>query len=136
MKSITYWRGKGAGFGLTVAHSGNGTATAEVVNNQIVCHFTDLGSEEIVTINTPFSFDVIDAALIVDNGQQVGSKTLTVKNDTTALSSTLSMATDKGLTRATTIDEDEASFAVDDNDLKLVSSAHGDGDATVYISFK
>ena len=136
MKSITYWRGKGAGFGLTVAHSGNGTATAEVVNNQIVCHFTDLGSEEIVTINTPFSFDVIDAALIVDNGQQVGSKTLTVKNDTTALSSTLSMATDKGLTRATTIDEDVASFAVDDNDLKLVSSAHADGDATVYISFK
>ena len=136
MKSITYWRGKGAGFKLTVAHSGNGTATAEVANNQIICHFTDLGSGEIVTINTPFSFEVIDAALIVDNGQQVASKTLTVKNDTTALSSTLSMATDKGLTRATTIDEDVASFAVDDNDLKLVSSAHADGDATVYISFK
>lgn len=136
MKSITYWRGKGAGFELTVAHSGNGTATAEVANNQIICHFTDLGSGEIVTINTPFSFEVIDAALIVDNGQQVASKTLTVKNDTTALSSTLSMATDKGLTRATTIDEDVASFAVDDNDLKLVSSAHADGDATVYISFK
>ena len=135
MKSISYFRGQGSGFSITSAHSGNGTSSAVVKNNMIIVDITALGSEEYVTVNTPFSFEVVDAYLVVGNGEHQANKELTIKNGSTALSSVLSMATDKGVARATTLDEDQAKFELDDNDLKLVSSAHGDGGATVYISF-
>jgi hypothetical protein len=102
----------------------------------IVCDFTALGSGETVTINTPFKFEVIDVWLVVKNGENVGSKTLTVKNSSTALSSALSMATDKARVATATLDEDQAVFSVGDNDLVLVSSAHADGGATVYIKYR
>jgi len=135
--SIANWRKSGGAFSLTATHSGNGTITeCAAQDGMIICDFTLLGSGETVTINTPFKFTVIDAYLVVGNGENVTSKTLQVKNGSTALTSTMSMATDKGVARATTLDEDEAVFNVGDNDLTLTSSAHADGGATVYISYR
>ena len=102
----------------------------------IICDFTALGSSETVTINTPFKFTVIDITMVVGNGENVGSKTLTVKNGSTALSSAMSMATDKARVATATLDEDEAVFNVGDNDLVLASSAHSDGGGTVYIKYR
>ena len=135
--SIANWRASGGALDISATHSGNGVITECVAQDgMIICDFTLLGSGETVTINTPFKFTVIDAYLVVGNGENVTSKTLTVKNASTALSSAMSMATDKGVARTTTLDEDEAVFDVDDNDLTLVSSAHGDGGATVYVSYR
>jgi len=135
--SMNNWRSEGGAFNLTATHSGNGTVpTCIAQDNMIICDFTALGSGETITIATPFDFEVIDAYLVVGNGENVSSKTLTIKNTTTALSSALSMATDKGVARTATLDEDQASFAQGDDDLVLVSSAHGDGGATVYITFR
>jgi hypothetical protein len=105
-------------------------------DGMIICDFTALGSGETVTINTPFKFTVIDVVMVVGNGENVTSKTLTVKNDSTALSSALSMATDKARVATATLDEDQAVFSVGDDDLVLASSAHGDGGGTVYISYR
>ena len=135
--SIANWRASGGALDISASHSGNGTITECVAQDgKIICDFTLLGSGESVTINTPFKIEVIDAYLVVGNGENVTSKTLQVKNGSTALTSTMSMATDKGIARATTLDEDQAVFNVGDNDLKLVSSAHADGGATVYISYR
>jgi len=137
MKSIDFYKYFSAnpdGASLTATHSGSETVTAKAFKDgRIVVYFANLGSTEYITINTPFAFEVIDAYLRVENGENVGSKTLTVYNGSSAVSSALSMATDKGIARATTIDSTYAEFAADDNDLKLVSSAHADGDATVTL---
>jgi hypothetical protein len=135
--SIANWRASGGALDISATHSGNGVITECVAQDgMIICDFTLLGSGETVTINTPFKFTVIDAYLVVGNGENVASKTLTVKNGSTALTSALSMATDKALVRATTLDEDQAVFQVDDNDLVFTSSAHADGGATVYVSYR
>lgn len=135
-KSATFWRGEGAGYELTATVSDSGSATAIVRNNQIIVNYVDIGTSEKVTIKTPFAFEVIDAYAVVTNGQNVTSKTMQVKNNTTALSSTMSVATDKGVSRATTLDTAQAKFEIGDDDLVVVSSAHGDGDGTIYITFR
>jgi hypothetical protein len=136
--SITNWRGGTGGFfDISAAHSGDGTITScGAQDNMIICDFTALGSGETVTIDTPFAFEIIDVWLVVGNGENVTSKTLTVNNTSTAVSSALSMATDKGVASTATLDEDQAKFAVGDDDLVLTSSAHADGGATVYIVFR
>ena len=133
MKSINWWKTK-TKLDISAAHSGSEAISAYVFDNKIFVDFDNLGSGEIVTVDTPFDFEVVDAYLRVKNGGNVTSKTLTVKNNTTALSSALSMATDKGIARTTTLDSAQAVFSKGDNDLKLVSSAHNDGDALVVIS--
>jgi len=138
MKSVAYWRSQGGRFDISASHSADGALADGLTyaqNGYIVCDFTLLGSGEIITINTPFDFTIIDIHLVVGNGENVGSKTLTVKNTTTALSSAMSMATDVGVARTTTLDEDAAVFSSGDNDLKLVSSAHADGGATIYMKY-
>jgi len=135
--SIANWRASGGALSISATHSGNGTIPECVApDGMIICDFTALGRGETVTINTPFKFTVIDVIMVVGNGENVTSKTLTVKNSSTALSSALSMATDKGIARTTTLDEDQALFNVGDNDLTLVSSAHADGGGTVYIRYR
>jgi|GEM_PF-2197014 hypothetical protein len=135
--SIANWRASGGALDISATHSGNGTVPECVAQDgMIICDFTALGSGETVTINTPFKFTVIDVVMVVGNGENVTSKTLTVKNDSTALSSALSMATDKARVATATLDEDQAVFSVGDDDLVLASSAHGDGGGTVYISYR
>lgn len=135
--SIANWRASGGALDISATHSGNGAITECVAQDgMIICDFTLLGSGETVTINTPFKFTVIDVTMVVGNGENVASKTLTVKNGSTALSSALSMATDKARVATATLDEDEAVFNVGDNDLTLVSSAHADGGGTVYIKYR
>ena len=135
--SIANWRASGGALEISATHSGNGTISECVAQDgMIICDFTDLGSEETVTINTPFKFTVIDIHMVVGNGENVGSKTLTVKNTTTALSSAMSMANDSARVPTATLDEDQALFNVGDNDLTLVSSAHNDGGGTVYIHYR
>jgi hypothetical protein len=135
--SIANWRASGGALDISATHSGDGTVPECVAQDgKIICDFTALGSGETVTINTPFKFTVYDIVLVVGNGENVGSKTLTVKNDSTALSSAMSMATDKARVATSTLDEDEAVFDVGDNDLVLTSSAHSDGGGTVYIYYR
>lgn len=135
--SIANWRASGGALDISATHSGDGAITECVAQDgMIICDFTLLGSGETVTINTPFKFTVIDVTMVVGNGENVASKTLTVKNGSTALSSALSMATDKARVATATLDEDEAVFNVGDNDLTLVSSAHADGGGTVYIKYR
>ena len=135
--SIANWRASGGALDISATHSGNGTVPECVAQDgMIICDFTALGSGETVTISTPFKFTVIDVVMVVGNGENVTSKTLTVKNDSTALSSALSMATDKARVATATLDEDQAVFSVGDDDLVLASSAHGDGGGTVYISYR
>ena len=135
--SIANWRASGGALDISATHSGDGTVTECVAQDgKIICDFTALGSSETVTINTPFKFTVYDIVLVVGNGENVGSKTLTVKNGSTALSSAISMATDKARVATATLDEDEAVFNVGDNDLVLASSAHSDGGGTVYIYYR
>ena len=135
--SIANWRASGGALDISATHSGNGTVPECVAQDgMIICDFTALGSGETVTINTPFKFTVIDVVMVVGNGENVTSKTLTVKNGSTALSSALSMATDKARVATATLDEDQAVFSVGDDDLVLASSAHGDGGGTVYISYR
>tara|TARA_Y100000310_G_scaffold211553_1_gene212260 strand:- start:215 stop:655 length:441 start_codon:yes stop_codon:yes gene_type:complete len=135
LKSGAVWKASGGRFDITSSHSGNGTVSAYAQNGYIVCGFTALGSGEYVTINTPFDMTIIDAHLVVGNGENVGSKTLTIKNTTTAVSSAMSMATDVGVARTTTWDEDAATFDAGDDDLRMYSSSHADGGATVYIKY-
>ena len=135
LKSSAVWKSSGGRFEITSSHSGTESVTAYAQHGYIVCGFTLLGSGEYVTINTPFDMTIIDAHLVVGNGENVGSKTLTIKNTTTAVSSAMSMATDVGVARTATWDEDAATFDAGDNDLRLYSSAHADGGATVYIRY-
>ena len=135
--SIANWRASGGALDISATHSGDGTVPECVAQDgKIICDFTALGSGETVTINTPFKFTVYDIVLVVGNGENVSSKTLTVKNSSTALSSAISMATDKARVATATLDEDQAVFEVGDNDLTLVSSAHSDGGGTVYIYYR
>ena len=135
--SIANWRASGGALEISAAHSGDGTIVECVAQDgMIICDFTALGSSETITIDTPFKFTVIDVTMVVGNGENRASKTLTVKNDSTALSSAMSMATDKGRVATATLDEDEAVFNVGDNDLVLASSAHNDGGGTVYIKYR
>ena len=135
--SIANWRASGGALDISATHSGDGTVTECVAQDgKIICDFTALGSGETVTINTPFKFTVYDVVLVVGNGENQASKTLTVKNSSTALSRAISMATDKARVATATLDEDQAVFEVGDNDLTLVSSAHGDGGGTVYIYYR
>ena len=138
--SITNWRGGTGGFfPISATHSGDGLLDqldCGVQDNMIICDMKLLGSGETITINTPFAFEIIDVYLIVGNGENVTSKTLTVNNTSTAVSSALSMATDKAVVGTATLDEDQAKFAVGDDDLVLTSSAHADGGGTIYIVFR
>ena len=102
----------------------------------IFCDFTALGSGETVTIKTPFKFTVIDIFMVVGKGENVTSKTITVKNDSTALSGAMSMTNDIARVPTAYLDEDQALFNIGDDDLVLVSSAHNDGGATVYLVYR
>jgi hypothetical protein len=135
--SIANWRASGGALDISATHSGSETISECVAQDgMIICDFTALGSGETVTINTPFKFEVIDIHLVVKNGENVSSKTLTVKNGSTALSSAMSMATDKARVATATLDEDQAVYNVGENDLVFTSSAHADGGATVYVKYR
>ena len=135
--SIANWRASGGALDISASHGGNGTITECVAQDgMIICDFTDLGSGETVTINTPFKFTVIDVSMVVGNGENVSSKTLTVKNGSTALSSAMSMTNDKARVPTATLDEDQAVFNVGDDDLVLLSSTHNDGGGTIYLVYR
>lgn len=134
MKSTEYRKSHYHELSIDATHSGNGTVAAVLIGDKIIVDITALGSGENVIVDTPFGFEIIDAYLRVANGGNVNSKTLTVQNGSTAVSSDLSMATDKSIKRATTIDSAEAAFVAGDDDLKLVSSAHADGSCKVVLT--
>lgn len=134
--SIANWRASGGALDISATHSGNGTASCAAQDGMIICDFAALGAEETVTYATPFKFTVIDVIMMVGNGENVTSKTITVKNGSTALSSAMSLGVDKGISRTGTLDEDQALFNVGDDDLVLLSSDHNDGGGTVYIRYR
>lgn len=133
METINWWKAK-TKLDIYATHNGSEAVSAYVFDNKIYVDFDNLGSGEIVNVYTPFDFEVVDVYARVKNGGQVASKTLTLKNTTTALTDALDVSVDKGIVRAATIDSGQAVFKKDENDLNIVSSAHADGDALVILS--
>ena len=122
------------GLALTATHSGNGTASAVMYPDRIIIDYTALGSSETVTVTTPASFTVVDAHAI--SASTVGSKTLTVKNNTSAVSSAMSIATANKITRTTDVVQAQASFSAGDDELVIASSANADGDGKAVIAIE
>jgi len=135
MKTQNWWRTQGGKFMLAAVHSGSAAVEAYIYGNKLFCDFTDLGSDETVTITLPGALKIVDAILRVTNGGEVTSKTITIKNGSDVVSSTLSMNTDKALVRATTIDTAYTSVAAAGT-IVLLSSTHADGDAMVVIDIE
>ena len=121
---------------LTVSASGSGdVATGRLYPScQLVVDVTvgSAGKMITTTINTPIAFQVIDAKSI-NLGGTVGRFTVQILNNTTAITNSLTVNGDKALSRATTIDEDEDTFAVDDNDLVVKVSGSSTGSVLVVI---
>ena len=121
---------------ITATSDGDGTQSAYMYAGKIVVDINNLGSGEIVTLSTPIAIEVIDCYAVVKESGGVTSKTLTLKNSTDAISSALSVAATDGLvSRTTKIFDTKANFDAGDDDMKIVSSAHTDGDAYVVISY-
>ena len=119
---------------LTASCNASGVVSAVFNADKIVVSITDIASGEIATVNTPFTFEILDIVLRVTNGGEVTSKTLTVKNGTDSISSAMSMATDKARVVPTTVDSAYTTFTKDDNNLNFVSSAHAAGDCKVILT--
>jgi len=124
-----------AAYAMTATDSGDGVSTAEVKEGLIELRVNDLGSGENVTFTVPFDFEIQDVWLIVPNGENVTSKTYTLQNGATAISSAMSGATDKARVVPSTIDSAQCIFRVGENDIKVVSSAHADGNCRIYIKY-
>ena len=123
-------------YDLTATDSGDGVSTGKAEGGIIELRCNDLGSGENVVFTTPFAFEVQDVWLIIPNGEHVGSKTYTLQNGATAITDAMAGSTDKGRVDAATIDSGQTVFAKGDDDLKVVSSAHADGNARIYIRYK
>lgn len=121
---------------LTVSASGSGdVATGRLYPScQLVVDVTvgSAGKMITTTINTPIAFQVIDAASKNPRSTST-SFTVQILNGTTAITDSLIINGDKALTRVTTIDEDEDTFAVDDNDLVVKVSGSSTGSVLVVI---
>jgi len=122
-------------YDITATDSGDGVSSAKAEAGVIELRCNDTGSGETVTFTTPFAFEIQDVWLVVPNGENVTSKTWTLGNGATAISSAMSGATDKARVVPTTIDTAQCVFAAGDNDLKVTSSAHADGNARIYIRY-
>ena len=136
MKSITHWRSEGAGFALDITNSGgNSGASAEVVGNCIVVTTGGLADGEYCTVDTPFSFELVDVMVRCD--EAAANATITVNNGSSAITDTISSAAVDEIGRMTTCDDDQVKFEAGDNDLQIHSdSGTGDGSHVVYIYFK
>jgi hypothetical protein len=136
MKSITHWRSEGAGFALDVVNSGgNSGASAEVVGNCIIVTTGALADTETCTVDTPFSFEIVDAMVRCD--EAAANATIQIKNNATAVTDAMGSATEDEIARMTTLDDDASLFGAGDNDLVITSaSGTGDGSHVVFIYFK
>ena len=130
-KSIQAWKSQNQA--LEATSSGAGTAEVILVDGLIVVDVNGLASEETLTINTPWDFEIYDAWVVVKAGGGVASSTVVIKNNATVVTNTFSTVTTKTVARATTIDDAQANFDTGDDDLVLTRSAHGAGDFMVYI---
>ena len=119
---------------LTATHSGTETAEAYMFRDKIIVSYLNLGSGETVTVATPTAFEVVDVHLMVHEGEQVASKTITVKNTAAAISGALAASTDKALIRTEVCDTTNSTFDAGDDDLVLTSSAHADGDGQIILN--
>jgi len=135
MKSQNWWRTQGGKFYLTAVHSGSAAVEAYIYNNRLFCDFDDLGSGERVTITIPGALKIIDAMLRVKKSGHVTDKTIAISNGSDAVSDAMSMATDKGIARATTIDTTYVSVAAAGT-IVLTSNAKADGDALVVLDIE
>jgi len=134
MITSAWWRTQGGKFPLTAVHSASEPVEAYIYGNKLYCDFDDLGSAETIIITTPFALKIKDARLRIKNGKQQATKTLTIST-TGDLSNAMSMATDKSVIRATTMDTTYENVAVDGT-ITFTSSAHGDADALVVLDIE
>lgn len=114
--------------------SGNSATARLYPSNQIICDITNGTAAKMITatINTPIAFKVMDAKAVNTAGV-VGTYTVTIKNNTSAITNSLSVNGDKKIARATEIDEDQCTFAVGDNDLTVTVSGSSAGSVLVVI---
>tara|TARA_R100000458_G_C8110246_1_gene133305 strand:- start:60 stop:509 length:450 start_codon:yes stop_codon:yes gene_type:complete len=123
-------------FAMTATHSGGAAASASIKEGLIELRIDDLGSGENCSFTVPFDFEIQDVWIIVPNGENVTSKTYTLRNNTTAVTSAMSGATDKARVAPSTIDTGQTIFRKGDDDLNVLSSAHADGNVRVYIKYE
>ena len=121
MKSSNFWKyfentPTGVSLTTTLSHGTDSTGSAKIYPQgkiRILLTQATAGKAVSATINTPIAFKVLGIL-----GQSVssaaGMKVLTVYNTTTAIG-TVSVATAE-VTRATSMDQSQTSFSVDDND--------------------
>ena len=126
----------GTSYAMTATHSGGAAASAKIKEGLIELRVDDLGSGENCSFTIPFDFEIQDVWIIIPNGENVGSKTYTLRNDSTAVTSAMSGATDKARVVPTTVDTGQTIFRVGEDDLNILSSAHGDGNVRVYIKYE
>ena len=138
MKTLQWFNKQNpSGIVLPSSSSASATSVSTFYNDNIIeCVIGALVSGEIVTIETPFGFEITDAYSRVLRGGNVSSKTVIIKNTTAAVTNAMSVATDAGVARATTIDTGHTVFLAGDNDLNIVSSDHASGSMTVYIKVR
>ena len=124
------------GFDLTttLSHGTDSTGSAKMhgfgSKIRVLLTQATAGKAVSATINTPVAFRVIGMA-----GQSVsdtsGMKVLTAYNTTTAIA-TVSVATAE-IARAVAMDQSQATFAVDEDDLLVVISGSSAGSAIVIL---
>ena len=130
-KSIQAWKQQNQV--LTATPSGAGTAEVVLVDGLIIIDVNGLASSETLTINTPWDFEIYDVWVITKKGGEVSPSTVTIKNNTTAITNSLNTIATKAIVRATTIDDTEAAFNAGDDDLMVVRGAQAAGDFMIYI---
>ena len=121
MKTTTWFDLKNTpeGVDLGVTLSGTGAATAKLLPNGLIIVDSDTAeAAKTITLTTPYAMKVLDAMVI--NGAAT-AVTVTLKNNATALTDAMAPAAgaDTIIARATTLDDAQDDFAVDDDDLVL-----------------
>jgi hypothetical protein len=120
MNSREFWKylvNNPTGFSLTATLSGTGSATALLYSDKIVVDAAAAQHSKTITLTTPLGFKVLDAYSIHGNGT---SSTWQLKNDSTALSDTVTAAaSDTDIDRVTELDDAQWEFTKDDDDLVI-----------------
>jgi len=122
---------------LTTSVSGaGGTCTAKVSTGVIKIKITTATDAKMATatIETPFSFEILDVAVQAYDVGAAGEWTAVLKNDTSAIA-TVSCATADLVKRPTTsFDTTYTTFAADDDDLVVTLSGSSLGTAVLALT--
>lgn len=130
MKTLQFWEVVNSvsnvmSVGVTCSGSGD-SASAVMQRSKLIVDITKCSFLQTVTVNTPVKMRVTDVKAI--STQDESDDSITVYNNTTAVTNVLAPAADKTFARATSIDDAQWEFDVGDDDLKLKA-----GEATACV---